>query len=639
MQNGFLKVGAYSPSLRVADCAYNAEQIILATHEAAVSGVKLIVTPELGICGYTCGDLLLQDTLLDHALVALGSICSQTANLNLVLVVGLPVRHRGKLYNCGAVLTGGRVLGLVPKGNLPNYAEHYELRHFTPAFAGVERIEAGPLRGVPIGAQILFRCEQMPEFTLAVELCEDLWVPAPPSIFHAVSGATVIANLSASCELAGKAQWRRQLVTGHCGRLACSYLYADAGDGESTSDLVFSGHNMVAELGTLLAENTLFSGQPAITELDLGRIQYERRKQNTFPDAGSDNYLTAWFPLQLEPTVLTRPISSTPFVPEGKENLAQRCETVFDIQMAGLAKRLIHTDAACVAIGVSGGLDSTLALLVAARTLERLGRAPSHIAAITMPGFGTSKRTRNNAGALCEALGIPLEEIDITNTVRAHFADIGHTEDVHDVVFENAQARVRTLTLMDIANQRGGLVLGTGDLSELALGWATYNGDHMSMYGVNASVPKTLVRHLVAYQADITTSPALRKVLHDILDTPVSPELLPAQDGKISQETEQIIGPYELHDFYLYHALRWGCPPKKLLVIAESAFQGKYFRAEILKWMRVFFRRFFSQQFKRNCMPDGPKVGSVALSPRGDWRMPSDAAAAAWMSELDGMAE
>lgn len=633
MQDGFLTVAAASPALKVADPAYNAEQIILTAQQAAAQGVRLLVTPELGITGYTCGDLFGQQLLLRGALEGLQAVARATAELNLLLVVGLPLLHDAKLYNCAAVLYGGRVLGLVPKSHLPNYAEFYEQRQFTPAFRGIEAYTGGWLRDIPFGTDLLFQCTEMPALRLAVEICEDLWVPAPPSARHAAAGATLIANLSASNETIGKAQYRRDLVAGQSARLVCGYVYADAGFGESTTDLVFSGHHLIAENGALLAESPLFGGKMSISEVDLQRLAQERHRLTTFPPADAQGYQTIRFSMDTSITRLTRAISSTPFIPGDAAVLDARCETILSIQAAGLAKRLQHTGANCAVLGVSGGLDSSLALLVTARAMEHLGRPASDILAVTMPAFGTTRRTRSNAEQLSRAIGASFQTIDITDTVRSHFNDISHSEAELSTVYENAQARIRTLVLMDLANQKNGLVIGTGDLSELALGWATYNGDHMSMYGVNASVPKTLIRHIVAYEA--ATHPHLQEVLQDVLDTPVSPELLPATEGEISQKTEDIIGPYELHDFYLYYAIRWGFGPAKVLRLAEYAFDGKYNRDTILQWLNVFYRRFFAQQFKRSCLPDGPKVGSVSLSPRGDWRMPSDASAALWLADLD----
>ena len=607
-----------------------------AQHEAqhAQDGAALAVFPELGLTGYTCSDLFLQQPLLDAAEQGLRDILRASETLELVAVVGLPVRVDGALYNCAAVVCHGALLGLVPKTHLPNYAEFYELRHFSPAPAETRSVTLCGA-SVPFGTDLLFRCREMPDFCLGVEICEDLWAPLPPSTLHALAGATVLANLSASDETVGKAEYRRQLVGQQSARLLSAYLYADAGHGESTTDMVFAAHDLICENGALLAEAKPFGTGRAEAVLDLGRMQCERRRSTTFcPNAAG--HTTVPFSMPLHETALTRPVSPTPFVPSDAAARAERCELILEIQADGLAKRLEHAHARTAVLGISGGLDSCLALLVAVRAMKRLQRPMQDILAVTMPCFGTTKRTRSNAEILCQELGVQFTEISITNTVRSHFADIGQSESVLDVTFENGQARVRTLELMDLANRTGGLVVGTGDLSELALGWATYNGDHMSMYGVNAGVPKTLVRHIVRYEADTAQSPALRRVLLDILDTPVSPELLPATEtGEIAQQTESLVGPYELHDFYLYYVLRFGFGPEKIYRLAQTAFAGKYPAETLLHWLENFYRRFFIQQFKRSCLPDGPKVGSVTLSPRGDWRMPSDACAAVWQAELE----
>ena len=634
-ENGFIRAAAASPALRVADCAYNTAQIIGVMREYAEKNVQLLCLPEFALTGYTCSDLFLQETLLRGAEDGLTAILKASEGLNLVVLVGLPVRHNGKLYNCAAVLCNGELLGLVPKMHLPNYGEFYEKRHFIPGMREPECIELAGQETL-IGTNLLFACKQMPAFVLAAEVCEDLWAPVPPSCAHALAGATVVANLSASDETVGKAAYRRELVCGQSARLLCAYLYADAGHGESTTDMTFAGHNLIAENGSLLADTAPFAGEDAVTELDLGRMVQERQRNTTFMPE-TDGYTTVEFELPPVEFALTRPVSCTPFVPQDAATRAERCELILRIQAEGLAKRMEHTHAKCGVLGISGGLDSCLALLVAVRACNVLGRDPKDIIALTMPCFGTTRRTRSNAEILCEALGVTFGEINITETVKSHFADIDQPADKYDVTFENCQARVRTLELMDYANKNGGFVIGTGDLSELALGWATYNGDHMSMYGVNAGVPKTLVRHLVHYEADIAATDALRKVLLDILDTPVSPELLPAKDGEIAQKTEDLVGPYELHDFYLYQVLRFGFGPAKIFRLAKAAFAGRpeYPDSVLYKWLRNFYWRFFAQQFKRSCLPDGPKVGSVTLSPRGDWRMPSDACAALWLAELE----
>ena len=635
MKDGFLKAAALSPSLRVADCNYNASQIVSQLQDAAARGVRLAVFPEFCLTGYTCGDLFLQRTLQQGALDALQTVLDASRELDVVALVGLPLLVRGKLYNCAAVLCGGRLLGLVPKTYLPNYGEFYEKRQFTPGSTEVENVTVCG-QEVPFGTSLLFRCRQMPSFVLGVEICEDLWSALPPSTFHTLAGATVIANLSASDETVGKAEYRRALVSNQSARLLCGYLYASVGHGESTQDMVFAGHDLIAENGTLLAETSPFEGGWAETELDCQRMESERARNTSF-EPSAEGYLTVDFDLTLTETKLSRWVDPTPFIPHDERRRAERCELILKMQADGLAKRLEHAHAKTAVIGISGGLDSCLALLVAVRAMKQLGRPTSDVLAVTMPCFGTTHRTRSNAEILCDELAVSFTEIDIANTVHSHFRDIGQDESVLDVTFENGQARVRTLELMDTANRTGGLVVGTGDLSELALGWATYNGDHMSMYGVNAGVPKTLVRHLVQYEADIAASAELRRVLLDILDTPVSPELLPAKDGEISQKTEDLVGPYELHDFYLYYVLRFGFGPSKIFRLAKAAFAGRaeYPDEVLYKWLRNFYWRFFAQQFKRSCLPDGPKVGSVTLSPRGDWRMPSDAAAALWLAELE----
>ena len=636
MDFGFLKIAAATPGVKAGDCSHNIARIAGLIREADRQGVSVAAFPELCITGYTCGDLFLQHTLQTGALDALQTVLDGTRTLDTVVLVGLPLLIHGKLYNCAAVLCHGQLLGLVPKTYLPNYGEFYEKRQFTPGSTEVETITVCGQQ-VPFGTSLLFRCRSMPSFVLGVELCEDLWSALPPSTFHALAGATVIANLSASDETVGKAEYRRALVSNQSARLLCGYLYASAGHGESTQDMVFAGHDLIAENGTLLAETAPFAGGIAETEIDCQRMEAERARNTSF-ELSRDGYTTMEFDLELTETPLTRWIDPAPFVPGDPKRRAERCELILKMQADGLAKRLEHARAKTAVIGISGGLDSCLALLVAVRAMKQLGRPTTDVLAVTMPCFGTTKRTRSNAELLCDELHVSFTEIDIASTVHSHFRDIGQDESVLDVTYENGQARVRTLELMDTANRTGGLVVGTGDLSELALGWATYNGDHMSMYGVNAGVPKTLVRHLVRYEADIAATPALKEVLLDILDTPVSPELLPAKDnGEIAQRTEDLVGPYELHDFYLYYVLRFGFGPAKIFRLARAAFAGReeYPDAVLYKWLRNFYWRFFAQQFKRSCLPDGPKIGSVTLSPRGDWRMPSDACAALWLAELE----
>ena len=632
MKDGFVKVAAGTPRIRVADCGYNAGQIIALMKQAAGQGVKVLALPELCVTGYTCGDLFLQDALLDGAEEALERILEETAELDMVTALGLPVRAEGKLYNCAAVIKGGQLLGLVPKGHIPGYGEAGEDRWFRAA----PEAEGGVVVSL-IGEQTclwdrqLFACETVPDLTIGVEICEDLLVPSAPSVELAARGATLILNLSASPELAGKAAWRRDLVTCQSGRLVCGYVYADAGEGESTTDLVFGSHNIVAENGLLLSESR-FAGGLTVSEIDVNLLAYERRRMTTFPAAREGLYITNYFTLGQEDTRLTRPIPAEPFLPKTKEGL----EEILTIAALGLKKRLEHTHAPAAVIGLSGGLDSTLAILTTARAFDLLGRDRKDIVAITMPCFGTTARTRSNAEQLAEELGATLKVIDIGAAVRQHFADIGHDMEDHSVTFENAQARERTQVLMDVANRLGGLVIGTGDLSELALGWCTYNGDHMSMYAVNGGIPKTLMRHLVAHEAD-RAGEGLARVLRDILDTPVSPELLPPRDGEIAQRTEDLVGPYELHDFYLYYAVCRGFRPRKVFRLAKQALGGTYDDATLLKWLKNFYRRFFSQQFKRSCMPDGPQVTELSLSPRGGWQMPSDGVAALWLKELEGL--
>ena len=621
MKDGFIKIAAATPKIQVADCEYNKNIIIQEIELAAYKRVKLLVFPELCITGYTCGDLFFQKVLLDAAQKSIEEIAEKTKALDIISVVGAPLERHEKLLNAAFVIYKGTILGVVSKRFLPNYNEFYEKRHFS-----IDENEK----------PIVFRSSLLPEFTFGVELCEDLWSIEPPSVKLAGFGANIILNPSASNEMIGKADYRRQLVAGQSGRLICAYAYAGAGDGESTTDMVFAGHNIIAENGAILAETKLFYNELLITEIDLQKLVSERRKNTTFPIAGDNsNVNTVWFDMPLSDTILSRFVSRTPFIPYARNDLESRAEQILLMQSNGLKKRIEHTNAKTAVLGISGGLDSCLALLVSVRAMDLLNRPHTDVVAVTMPCFGTTTRTKSNAQKLCERLGVTFREIDITASVKQHFADIGHNENDHSVVFENGQARERTQILMDIANALSGMVIGTGDLSELALGWATYNGDHMSMYGVNASVPKTLIRHIVKYYADTAQDKELSAVLEDILDTPVSPELLPANADEISQKTEDLVGPYELHDFFLYYAIRWGFPPKKVQRLANYAFAGVYDEAVILKWLKVFYRRFFNQQFKRSCMPDSPKVGSVTLSPRADWRMPSDAVSALWLRELE----
>ena len=659
MRDGFIKVAACTPQVQVADCEYNASQIIGMAKEAGSQGAKVIVMPELCITSYTCGDLFWQELLLEEAKAQLLRIAEETEHVDAVVFVGLPLEYRGKLYNVAAGICHGEILGFVPKQHIPNYNEFYEGRYFASGKGvdGMIRLKPEPRWEelpddeteedfcnceVCISPYLLFTCPQVPNLKIAAEICEDLWVPNPPGIAHAYHGANLIVNLSASDEVVGKDSYRKSLVSGQSARLVCGYIYATAGEGESTQDVVYGGQNMIAENGVILAESTRFVNGTIYADLDIRRLENERRRMTTFCFSSDDEdgekepfYNTAEFSLEKEETVLTRKFDSRPFVPSAKEERDRRCNEILNIQAMGLKKRLAHIHCQNAVIGLSGGLDSTLALLVTVRAFDMLGMPRDRITAVTMPCFGTTDRTYNNACALSGQLGTALKEVNIKEAVNIHFRDIGHDPQKQDVTYENGQARERTQILMDIANQSGGIVIGTGDLSELALGWATYNGDHMSMYAVNCSVPKTLVRHLVHYYADTCGEASLSEILLDILDTPVSPELLPPKDGVISQKTEDLVGPYELHDFFLYYMLRWTFPPKKIYRIAKIAFEGEYDNGTILKWLKIFYRRFFTQQFKRSCLPDGPKVGSVAVSPRGDLRMPSDACAKIWLEQLE----
>ena len=634
MRDGFIKAAASTPEIRVADVDHNKKLICEGVDQAWKEGIQLLVYPELCLTGYTCGDLFWQEELLEKARQGLSEIVMHSLGKKMLIFVGLPWEMNGKLYNVAAAVSDGELLGLVPKRYLPAYSEFYEERNFTPGKGEITRVMVDG-KEIPFGSRILFSCPEVRGLSVAAELCEDLWTPEPPSVGHAMAGATVIVNLSASDETTGKSIYRRNLISGQSARLLCGYVYASAGEGESTTDLVFGGHNVIAENGVILAESRLFENSTIVTELDIQRLRADRRKQTTFSVKGKETYEEVFFHLEEKETGLTRFVDPAPFVPSDEHRMEQRCEEIFHIQAMGLKKRLKHTGCRNVTVGISGGLDSTLALLVTAKAFDLLGMDRGSITAVTMPCFGTTDRTYQNACELTRRLGAALKEVDIKKAVRQHFEDIGHSEEDHDVTYENCQARERTQVLMDIANQSGGMVIGTGDMSELALGWATYNGDHMSMYGVNASVPKTLVRHLVRYYADTCEDERLKVVLLDILDTPVSPELLPPKDGKIAQKTEDLVGPYELHDFFLYYILRFGFRPAKIYRLALTAFAGVYEKEVILKWLKIFYRRFFSQQFKRSCLPDGPKVGTVAVSPRGDLRMPSDASAAIWLAELE----
>lgn len=634
MKNGFVKVAAATPDIRVADVEFNTQNIINAMEEAQKNGAKILVFPELCVTGYTCSDLFDHSVLLKASRKALLEIAENTSDKDMLVFVGAPLEVNGKLYNVAAAMNQGEILGFTTKTFLPNYGEFYEMRQFTPGPQTVREITFEGKK-IPFGPQILFQAKGMEELVVAAEICEDVWSPIPPSIQAALEGATVIVNCSASDETIGKDTYRRALISGQSARLISGYIYANAGEGESTTDLVFGGHNIIAENGTVLKESSRYVNEIIYSELDLQRITGERRKNTTFQPLDEETLVRVPFTVEETKTFLTRTFPKKPFVPSDEQTRAQRCEEILTIQAMGLKKRLAHTNARTAVVGISGGLDSTLALLVTARAFDMLGRDKKDIIAVTMPCFGTTDRTYQNACEMSKKVGATLIEVPIADAVNIHFRDIGHDPEDHSVTYENCQARERTQVLMDIANKTWGMVIGTGDLSELALGWATYNGDHMSMYGVNASVPKTLVRHLVKYAADDTTDEALKNVLYDVLDTPVSPELLPPKDGDIAQKTEDLVGPYELHDFFLYFMLRFGYEPSKIFRIACMTFDGEYDKETIFKWLETFCRRFFSQQFKRSCLPDGPKVGTVALSPRGDWRMPSDACVAVWMKDLE----
>lgn len=643
MKYGFVKVAAAIPHIEVADCNYNAEQIQQQMTLADAQGVEIICFPELSITGYTCQDLFSQQLLLEEAENALFKLVDYSRNLHITTLVGVPIATDGMLLNCAAVISGGKLLGLVPKSYLPNYNEFYEQRWFASAHTMPEGKTVHICgQDIPVSSHMLFHTSH---FAFGIELCEDLWAATPPSNALALAGADIIFNLSASNELVGKSTYLSSLVQGQSGRCICGYVYAGSGYGESTQDLVFAGRAYIAENGHMLQEAQRFQmqSQLIVSEIDVERIRTERRRNTTFAAAieaelKGKNYTHLTLPVTMysgEEFSLTRTVNPHPFVPTGTA-LNERCEEILFIQSEGLAKRIVHTHCQTVIVGISGGLDSTLALLVCVHAFDRLGRDRKGIVGITMPGFGTTDRTYQNAVRLMKNLGITTREISIAEACRVHFDDLGHNPEVHDITYENTQARERTQILMDAANQMNGIVVGTGDLSELALGWATYNGDHMSMYGVNASIPKTLVRHLVNWVAHNLVDSFTREVLEDIVATPISPELIPANpDGTIQQKTEDLVGPYELHDFFLYYVLRFGFRPKKIFWLAQQAFEGVYGHDVIQKWLTTFFRRFFQQQFKRSCLPDGPKVGSCSLSPRGDWRMPTDASAAMWLKECE----
>ena len=632
MKDGFIKVAAATPKIKVADPAYNTEEILKIIDETEKNGASILVFSELTISGYTCGDLFLQQPLLTECKNQLLRIVKATENKSMLVVVGCPIVIKQKLYNCAVVISDGSILGIVPKTHLPNYSEFYELRHFTSGEGLEEDLWFGEEFGyVNVAVNQLFKCKEIPELVVACEICEDLWVPLPPSTYHAMAGATVICNPSASVETTTKESYRRSLVSNQSARLLAAYIYADAGEGESTQDVVYSGHHLICENGSVLAEAKRFTNEIIYADIDVQKLAAERRKMTSFPGGQTEDYFEQEFSLEVKENKITRTFPKAPFVPDNQDERDKRCDEILSLQSMGLKKRLEHTNCKHAVVGISGGLDSTLAVLVTARAFDLLDIPRENLICVTMPCFGTTDRTYQNAVSLIKELGATLKEVRIEKAVRQHFADIGHDENNHDITYENSQARERTQILMDMANQYNGMVIGTGDMSELALGWATYNGDHMSMYAVNCSVPKTLVRYLVLYYAETTDNKKLSEVLMDVLDTPVSPELLPPVDGVISQKTEDLVGPYELHDFFLYYMLRFGFPKSKLYRMAKLTFDGVYDDETIKKWLDKFYWRFFSQQFKRSCLPDGPKVGSVAVSPRGDLRMPSDASPTAWL--------
>lgn len=631
MIDGFLRVCCATPEIKVADCEYNKKNIVELIKKAEKKDASIIIFPELCITGYTCGDLFLQKALLDAAKQSLIDICKSTSKLDIISVIGFPLSYKASLYNCAAVIYHGEILGIVPKQNIPNYSEFYEMRYFTEGKGSMQAVIDG--KEVCMSTDMVFSCSNMPEFTFGVEICEDIWVSSSPSLDLSCYGATIIANLSASNEVIGKAEYRRNLVKMQSAKTVSAYLYADAGLGESTTDMVYSGHNIISENGTVLSEAKQFTTGLIFADLDLQKITSERRRSNTFKPKQPTNNIK--FDIKIKKLDLNKCFSRHPFVPNNNQDVCTRCDEIICMQSVALATRLNHINCKTVVIGLSGGLDSALALLSTVHAFDRLGISREGIIAVTMPCFGSTSRTQNNAERLAKAYGTKYINIPISNSVNQHFYDIGHNPKDYDITYENAQARERTQVLMDIANQVGGIVIGTGDLSEIALGWSTYNGDHMSMYAINSSIPKTLVRSLVAYEAMNNNS--VSDILQDILDTPVSPELLPSSNKDISQKTEDIVGPYELHDFFLYYMVRFGFSPKKIYRIACMTFDGHYSSADIKKWLSVFIKRFFTQQFKRSCMPDGPKVGTVALSPRGDWRMPSDASYNIWIKEVDSL--
>lgn len=634
MKYGFIRTAAATPDIKVCDCDFNADNIIKNVKTAYENNTEIIVFPELVITGYTCGDLFGQRTLISSSMKALDKIKSETKDVNTLIVLGMPYQYKGKLYNCGAVLYKGHILALISKSFLPNYNEFYEKRWFEEA--PDETVYVDILGDtVPFGTKIIVQAENIPEFSLAVEICEDLWSVIPPSSNHSLAGATIIANPSAGNEITGKDSYRLSLVSSQSAKTISSYIYTCAGYGESTTDVVFSGHNIICENGTVLATAKRFENGIVYGDVDVFKIASERQKNTSFR-LNTTGYTYVNFEFEENNGEVDRFFDPHPFVPSDLQARDKRCDEILNIQALGLKKRIEHIGTKNVVIGISGGLDSTQALIVANKAFELAGLDKKGIICVTMPCFGTTDRTYNNAVELTKALGATLIEVNIKKAVKQHFSDIGHDENVKDLTYENSQARERTQILMDMASKYRGFVVGTGDLSELALGWATYNGDHMSMYGVNNSIPKTLIKYLIKYFADTTSDNNLKEILYDILDTPVSPELLPPdENGNIAQITEDVVGPYELHDFFLYNMMRLSFEPKKIFYIANIAFKDKYDKKTIYKWLRNYYWRFFSQQFKRSCLPDGPKVGSVSLSPRGDWRMPSDAVSKLWLAQMD----
>lgn len=633
MKNGFIRVGYATPNIKVADVVNNEGEIIKKIDWAYENKLSILTLPELCVTGYTCGDLFFQQKLLAEAEAAVLRIAEHTKGMQLFVFVGAPIRKDGKLYNCAVAIFDGRILGFVPKTFIPNYNEFQEVRYFAEGPKSGEIMFNG--EKYPFGSKLLFNSSTVSELSIAAEICEDLWVADPPSNSHAQAGATIICNLSASNETVNKEEYRRELVKNQSARLMCAYIYASAGLGESTTDLVFSAHSLICEDGVIMKESSLFKNESGFVEVDLQKLTMERTRNNCFVQKDSE-YKTVYFDFAPDDAQLSYKISQSPFVPSVDDELTHRCEKILTMQAVALKKRLEHIGSGSLVLGISGGLDSCLALLVCARTMDMLNLPRKNVLAVTMPCFGTTERTRKNAFDLCGELGVSFKEISIFDSVIKHFEDIGHDRDDHSVVYENAQARERMQVLMDLANKMNGIVVGTGDLSEMALGWATFNGDHISMYSVNGDIPKTLVRYLVRHEAE-RSGEGLKNTLYSILDTPVSPELLPAENGKISQKTEEIVGPYELHDFFIYYCLRFGFSPAKIYLLAKNAFDGVYDDETILKWLKSFYKRVFAQQYKRSTMPDGPKIGSVSLSPRGDLRLPSDAVSRLWLDEANSL--